>query len=80
MSTCLAFSPDDGPDRPAIRDRVDSITHAGVVGASTEWKDVLKKATQVAATDTTVLLTGESGTTTLSDSQRRIPLKTDGEF
>src|SRR6185295_4584400 len=31
-------------------------------GQSAEWMDVLKKATQVAATDTTVLLTGESGT------------------
>jgi len=27
-----------------------------------KWRDVLRKATQVAATDTTVLLTGESGT------------------
>jgi two-component system response regulator AtoC len=62
MSTCLAFSPHDAPDRTPIRDRVDSITHGGVVGASTAWKDVLKKATQVAATETTVLLTGESGT------------------
>ena len=32
------------------------------MGQSDEWKDVLKKATQVASTDTTVLLTGESGT------------------
>jgi transcriptional regulator with PAS, ATPase and Fis domain len=62
MSTCLAFSPHETPDRPPIRDLADSMTHAGVVGESTEWKDVLKKATQVAATDTTVLLTGESGT------------------
>src|SRR5262245_24404597 len=38
------------------------MTHPGVVGESTEWKDVLKKATQVAATDTTVILSGESGT------------------
>ncbi len=36
--------------------------HARVVGQSSEWKDVLRQATQVAATDTTVLLTGESGT------------------
>ena len=36
--------------------------HGRVVGTSREWKDVLTKATQVAATDTTVLLTGESGT------------------
>ena len=42
---------------------LDSRTHHGrVVGKSREWKDVLTKATQVAATDTTVLLTGESGT------------------
>ena len=36
--------------------------HARVVGQSPEWIDILKKATQVAATETTVLLTGESGT------------------
>src|SRR5206468_2288235 len=36
--------------------------HGRVVGQSPEWLDVLKKATQVAATDTTVLLSGESGT------------------
>jgi transcriptional regulator with GAF, ATPase, and Fis domain len=36
--------------------------HGRVVGQSAEWMDVLKKATQVAATDTTVLLSGESGT------------------
>jgi transcriptional regulator with GAF, ATPase, and Fis domain len=45
-----------------LADELDSKTHARVVGESPEWKDVLKKATQVAATDTTVLLTGESGT------------------
>jgi transcriptional regulator with PAS, ATPase and Fis domain len=33
-----------------------------VVGESPEWRDVLRKATRVAATDTTVLITGESGT------------------
>jgi transcriptional regulator with PAS, ATPase and Fis domain len=32
------------------------------IGQSTEWKSVLRKATQVAATETTVLLQGESGT------------------
>jgi transcriptional regulator with PAS, ATPase and Fis domain len=36
--------------------------HGRVIGQSAEWMDVLKKATQVAATDTTVLLTGDSGT------------------
>ena len=49
--------------------RVQSLTselqraeHARVVGGSAPWRDVLKRATQVAATETTVLLTGESGT------------------
>jgi two-component system NtrC family response regulator len=32
------------------------------IGHSPEWTDVLKKATQVAATETTVLVQGESGT------------------
>jgi transcriptional regulator with GAF, ATPase, and Fis domain len=36
--------------------------HGRVVGQSPEWMDVLKKATQVAATETTVLLSGDSGT------------------
>ena len=36
--------------------------HARGVGVSAEWQEVLRKATQVAATDTTVLVTGESGT------------------
>jgi DNA-binding NtrC family response regulator len=33
-----------------------------IVGESPAWQEVLRKATQVAATETTVLLTGESGT------------------
>jgi transcriptional regulator with PAS, ATPase and Fis domain len=33
-----------------------------VVGESVEWRGVLRKATQVAPTDTTVLITGDSGT------------------
>ena len=45
-----------------LSDELESKTRARVVGESAEWKDVLKKATQVAATDTTVLLIGESGT------------------
>jgi len=48
------------PQTPASR--ADVSTHAGVVGHSAQWRDALKKATQVAATDTTVLVTGESGT------------------
>jgi len=44
-----------------LTEQLDSKTHA-VVGESAEWRDVLKKATQVSATDTTALLAGESGT------------------
>ena len=36
--------------------------HGAVIGQSSAWRDVLKKATQVAATETTTLLQGESGT------------------
>ena len=36
--------------------------HMQIAGESPEWRDVLRKATQVARTDTTVLVTGESGT------------------
>jgi DNA-binding NtrC family response regulator len=36
--------------------------HDRIIGHSPEWLDVLRKATQVAATETTVLLAGESGT------------------
>ena len=43
-------------------DRLEAATHLQVVGESPEWRDVLRKASQVAATDTTVLITGESGT------------------
>jgi transcriptional regulator with GAF, ATPase, and Fis domain len=45
-----------------LTEELDSRTHNRIVGQSREWLDALKKATQVAATDTTVLLTGESGT------------------
>ena len=43
-------------------DRLKATTHLQVVGGSAEWREVLRKATQVAPTDTTVLVTGESGT------------------
>ena len=43
-------------------DRLKAATHLQVVGESTEWREVLRKATQVAPTDTTALITGESGT------------------
>jgi transcriptional regulator with GAF, ATPase, and Fis domain len=46
-----------------LSEELDSRTGYGrVVGRSESWKAVLRSATQVAATDTTVLLTGESGT------------------
>jgi len=45
-----------------LTEELDSKTRNRVVGQSSQWLDVLKKATQVAATDTTVLLAGESGT------------------
>ena len=43
-------------------DRLQEGTHLRVVGESVEWREVLRKATQVAPTHTTVLITGESGT------------------
>jgi transcriptional regulator with PAS, ATPase and Fis domain len=43
-------------------DRLQEGTHLRVVGESVEWREVLRKATQVAPTHTTVLVTGESGT------------------
>ena len=43
-------------------DRLKTATHLQVVGESDEWREVLRKATQVAPTDTTVLISGESGT------------------
>jgi transcriptional regulator with PAS, ATPase and Fis domain len=43
-------------------DRLKAAAQLRVVGESIEWRDVLRKATQVASTDTTVLVTGESGT------------------
>ena len=36
--------------------------HDRIIGHSPEWQHVLRRATQVAATDTTVVVTGESGT------------------
>ena len=60
------------PSRPAPRpangerslaERLDSLTDRGrVIGQSPQWQSVLKEATQVAATETTVLLQGDSGT------------------
>ena len=36
--------------------------HRRAIGESDEWTGILKMATQVAATETTVLVSGESGT------------------
>src|SRR5712664_3833278 len=45
-----------------LAEELGSKTSIRIVGDSIQWRDVLKRATRVAATDTTVLLTGESGT------------------
>jgi transcriptional regulator with PAS, ATPase and Fis domain len=45
-----------------LSEELESKSHLRIVGGSDQWRDALKKATQVASTDTTVLLTGESGT------------------
>ena len=45
-----------------LSEQLESKAQIRVVGDSAEWRDVLKRATQVAETDTTVLVTGESGT------------------
>src|SRR5258705_12329788 len=45
-----------------LAEELGSHTSIRIVGDSIQWRDVLKRATRVAATDTTVLLTGESGT------------------
>ena len=47
---------------PRVLDHPAAGTHLRIVGESVEWRGVLRHATQVAATDTTVLITGESGT------------------
>jgi transcriptional regulator with PAS, ATPase and Fis domain len=41
---------------------LESRSDVRVIGRSAEWRDVLKKAAQVAETETTVLVSGESGT------------------
>jgi transcriptional regulator with PAS, ATPase and Fis domain len=45
-----------------LSEQVKSSSHGKIFGESREWREVLRKATQVAAAETTVLLTGESGT------------------
>jgi len=47
----------------SLAEQLDSRASRGrLIGESAEWQGVLKKATQVAATETTVLLQGDSGT------------------
>jgi transcriptional regulator with PAS, ATPase and Fis domain len=43
-------------------DRLKAAAQLRVIGESVEWRDVLRKAAQVAPTGTTALVTGESGT------------------
>ena len=45
-----------------LSDELEAKTHVRVIGESPEWRDVLMKATQVAATDSTVLVSGEFST------------------
>src|SRR6476469_4972092 len=53
-------------ERPADRSSIARIEEGRLaeetVGASTEWREVLKRAARVAATDTTACVHGESGT------------------
>jgi transcriptional regulator with PAS, ATPase and Fis domain len=51
----------DGGVPPALEHPTGG-SHLRIVGESGEWRGVLRDATQVAATDTTVLITGDSGT------------------
>ena len=46
----------------SLAEQLDARTGPRLIGQSAAWRDVLKKATQVAATETTVLLQGASGT------------------
>ncbi len=73
MSAVLSMSnrsdhpPSAHMERSARERRLDSLIHqisltCRAVGQSPAWRDVLKKAVQVAATDTTTCLQGESGT------------------
>src|SRR3984893_14541900 len=73
MSTAVAKDP-GGVETQVLADRLDSqirtLTETSerrrgpfrVIGQSPEWRQVLRKAAQVAVTDTTVFLQGESGT------------------
>jgi DNA-binding NtrC family response regulator len=67
----IALAEGRDADIRARSERLDARIHAAAagrdggrtsLGQSAEWKDVLRKATQVAATEATVLLQGESGT------------------
>ena len=67
MSNRSDYPPSAHVERGAREQRLDSLIHqisltCRAVGQSLAWRDVLKKALQVAATDTTTCLQGESGT------------------
>src|ERR1700676_2632284 len=67
MSKRSGHPPSAHVERGARERRLDSLIHqisltCRAVGQSPAWRDVLKKALQVAATDTTTCLQGESGT------------------
>jgi transcriptional regulator with GAF, ATPase, and Fis domain len=67
----------------ALTEELDARTgYRRVVGASAPWRQVLTQATQVASTDTTVLLLGESGTgkEVVARFLHRASARTEGPF
>src|SRR5262249_47575791 len=67
----------------ALTEELDLRTGQGkAVGQSEQWKDVLRKAAQVAPTEATVLVTGESGTgkEVIARLIHRASLRKDGPF
>ena len=67
----------------ALTDELDARTgYRRVVGESAPWRQVLTQATQVAPTDTTVLLLGESGTgkEVVARFMHRASARSDGPF
>jgi len=59
--TARRWTPVDVNASP-LTDQLDSNGRVRVIGSSAPWRDVMTKARQVAATETTVLLQGETGT------------------
>src|SRR5882672_4432655 len=70
MKAAFAIDSDGVDARVGFEGRIRRLTEAGerqpgpsrVIGQSPEWRQVLRKAAQVAVTETTVFLQGESGT------------------